>query len=83
MEIDHGGEIVSIYSNLGATGIAVKEGDLIESGDLIGVVGDTSLSELADEPHLHFGVKVSGVSVNPLDYISEDSKSASLGMTEV
>lgn len=83
VEIDHGGDIVSIYSNLSAEGIAVKEGDSVSSGALIGVVGDTSISELADEPHLHFAVKVNGVSVNPLDYISEDSKSASLGITEV
>ena len=83
VEIDHGNDIVSIYSNLSSTGIAVKEGDEVTSGDLIGVVGDTSLSELADESHLHFAVKVAGVSVNPLDYISEDSKSASLGMTDV
>ena len=49
----------------------------------IGVIGDTSLSELADEPHLHFEVKVGDVSVNPLDYISEESKSASLGIGEI
>ncbi len=80
VEIDHGNDVVSIYSNLSAEGIAVKEGDAISSGALIGLVGDTSISELADEPHLHFAVKVNGVSVNPLDYISDESKSASLGL---
>ena len=83
VEITHEGGIVSVYSNLAATNIAVKEGDTVKSGDLIGTVGDTSLSELADEAHLHFGVKVEGVSVNPLDYISEQSKESSLGITEV
>ncbi len=83
VEISHGGGIVSVYSNLAATDIAVKEGDEVKSGALIGLVGDTSLSELAEESHLHFAVKVDGVSVNPLDYISEDSKEASLGITEV
>lgn len=83
VEITHEGGIVSVYSNLAATDIAVKEGDTVKSGALIGLVGDTSLSELAEEPHLHFGVKVEGVSVNPLDYISEQSKQASLGITEV
>ena len=81
VEITHRGGIVSVYSNLSSSDIAVKVGDTVASGDKIGVVGDTSLSELADEPHLHFGVKVDGVSVNPLDYISEDSKQASLGIT--
>ena len=81
VEITHRGGIVSVYSNLSTSDIAVKVGDTVRSGDKIGAVGDTSLSELADEPHLHFGVKVDGVSVNPLDYISEDSKQASLGIT--
>lgn len=83
VEVTHEGGIVSVYANLSSADVAVKEGDEIKSGALIGKVGDTSLSELADEPHLHFAVKVNGVSVNPLDYISDDSKQASLGITEV
>ena len=83
VEVSHEGGIVSVYSNLSPTDIKVKEGDNVKSGALIGKVGDSSLSELADESHLHFAIKVNGVSVNPLDYISEDSKKASLGITEV
>lgn len=83
VEVTHDGGITSIYSNLSSTDIAVKEGDTVKSGALIGKVGDTSLSELADESHLHFSMKVNGVSVNPLDYISETSKQASLGITNV
>lgn len=83
VEITHNGNIVSVYANLESASITVKEGDEIESGTRIGQVGDSSLSELADEEHLHFGIKVNGVSVNPLDYISEESKKASLGITEV
>lgn len=82
VEISHGNGVVSIYSNLSAEGLAVSEGQIVASGDKIGTVGDTSLSELADESHLHFGVKLNDVSVNPLDYISESSKEASLGLTE-
>lgn len=83
VEITHEGGIVSTYSNLANTGVAVTIGQKVKSGDKIAVIGDTSLTELADEPHLHFEVKVNGTSVNPLDYISEDSKEASLGITEV
>ena len=83
VEVTHEGGIVSTYSNLATASISVNEGDEVKSGALLGKVGDTSLSELADEAHLHFGIKVNGVSVNPLDYISEDSKQASLGITEV
>ncbi len=83
VEITHDGGIVSVYSNLSNTDVAVQEGQTVASGAKIGLVGDTSLSELADESHLHFAVRVNGVSVNPLDYISEDSKQASLGINDV
>ena len=79
VEITHEGGIVSVYSNL-SSDVPVKEGDAVLSGALIGKVGDTSLVELADEPHIHFEIKLEGVSVNPLDYISDDSKKASLGI---
>lgn len=81
VEVTHDGGIVTRYSNL-ASEVSVKEGDSVASGALIGVIGDTSISELAEEPHLHFEMLVNGVSVNPLDYISEESKEASLGITE-
>ena len=77
VEITHSAGIVSVYSNLSADGITVNVGDTVSTGDKIGTVGDTSLTELADEPHLHFEMKVNGVSVNPLDYISEDSEKPS------
>jgi len=83
VEITHSDGTVSVYSNLSGEGICVKEGDEVKGGTKIGLVGDTSLSELADEPHIHFEMKVNGVSVNPLDYISEESKKASLGISEV
>ena len=83
VEISHDGGILTVYSNLSPADIAVREGQAVESGALIGKVGDSSISELADEAHLHFAIKVNGVSVNPLDYITEDSKKASLGITEL
>ena len=80
VEVSHDGGIVTVYSNLDSTKVAVSVGDSVACGTLIGYIGDSSLSELADEAHLHFAIKVNGVSVNPLDYLSEDSKSASLGL---
>ncbi len=78
--IDHGSDVKTIYSNLASDESLVKSGATVSQGEKIGTVGDTSLSELADEPHLHFEVSVSDVKVNPLDYISDESKSASLGI---
>ena len=80
VEITHPDGIVSVYSNLDGETINVKVGDTVKTGARIGKIGDTSLTELADEAHLHFAVKVNGVNVNPLDYITEESKSASLGI---
>ena len=82
VEITHEGGIVSCYSNLAKDSTTPAVGASVTAGEKIGTVGDTSLSELADEPHLHFEIKVGGASVNPLDYLSEESKQASLGITE-
>lgn len=79
VKIQHSDELVTVYSNLGDD-IAVSVGDTVSSGDKIGTVGDTTLSELADESHVHFELLANGISVNPLDYISEASKEASLGI---
>ena len=80
IEITHKGDIVSVYSNLAENGIAVKEGDTVKAGAKLGAVGDTTIKELADEPHLHFEIRFKGKSVNPLSYISEESKKTSFGI---
>ncbi|MBO5879739.1 MAG: M23 family metallopeptidase [Clostridia bacterium] len=80
--VDHGSGVKSYYSNLEDNDLIARVGTLLKAGDLIGEVGDSSISELAEEPHLHFEVKVSDVSVDPLEYISTESKRASLGIDE-
>ena len=80
IEITHSGTHKSYYSNLAKDTVKCKAGDKVSSGQVLGYIGDTTVSELADEPHLHFELKVSGASVNPLDYISDESKLASLGI---
>ena len=82
VEITHEGGIVTCYSNLAKDSTTPSVGATVSSGERIGTVGDSALSELADEAHLHFELKVNGASVNPLDYFSEEAKSASLGITE-
>lgn len=79
VEITHSSEIKTVYSNLGED-ITVSVGDTVKGGDKIGTVGDSSVSELADEPHIHFELLANNISVNPLDYISEESKNSSLGI---
>ena len=82
VEITHRGDIKTRYSNLTGDVGELKVGDSVESGAKIGTVGDSSVSELAEEPHLHFEVLLKDVKMNPLDYICEESKRASLGITE-
>lgn len=79
--VDHGSNVKTYYSNLDPNADTVKVGAVLKAGDRIGCVGDSSIAELADEAHLHFEVKVDEVSVDPLEYISEEAKSVSLGIT--
>ena len=62
--IDHGNGLVTRY--LHAYKIYVKEGQEVARGDAIMEAGTTGYSS---GPHLHFGVFVNGVSVDPLEYI--------------
>lgn len=81
VEITHRDNLKTRYSNLaGDTAGTLKVGDSIKSGDKIGTVGDSSVSELAEESHLHFEVILGGARVNPLDYITRESQESSLGI---
>lgn len=80
VEISHEGGIITRYSNLDRSGSDIKVGDAVESGAVIGLVGDSSTSELAEEPHLHFEMLLDGKKVHPLDHITKESQSASLGI---
>lgn len=77
--IRHSGDGVTIYRNL-ATALpdGIREGATVIKGQVIGAVGDTAIIEGADEAHLHFEMSVKGAPVDPLDYISVESKQASL-----
>ena len=63
--INHGGGVYTVYMHMSS--IAVSAGQSIGMGDTIGYVGSTGYST---GPHLHFGVRVGGSYVNPLNYVS-------------
>ena len=63
--LDHGQGIYTIYMHLSK--FEVNVGDTVSKGDVIGLVGSTGR---ATGPHLHFGAKVAGVSVNPASLIN-------------
>lgn len=66
IEHDNGHE--TVYANLQRTG-AVAAGQLVEQGQAIGTVGETSVSECALEPHIHFEYHVDGKIVDPMKYV--------------
>lgn len=83
VEITHAENIKSIYSNLSSdASTLVTKGSTVTAGTQIGIVGDTSISELAEETHLHFEMMQNEECLDPLSYISEESKEASLGISD-
>ncbi|MEJ2682788.1 MAG: M23 family metallopeptidase [Candidatus Sulfobium sp.] len=61
--IDHGLGLMSLYGHMSLT--SVTAGQHVSKGDIIGRTGNTGLA-LGD--HLHFGIYVHGVPVDPLDW---------------
>ncbi len=71
IEITHPEDHKTVYSNLkNETLVSLEIGDEVKKGDRIGTVGDSAMSEIAEEPHLHFELFVGKEPKNPLDFIS-------------
>lgn len=62
--ISHGPGNTTLYAHMSSR--AVKEGDSVTQGQVIGVTGNTGISRGA---HLHYEITEGGVRVNPLDYL--------------
>lgn len=58
--------LISIYKHIDSG--LIKQGDLIEPGQVIAFSGNTG--ELTSGPHLHFELWREGNPINPLDYIN-------------
>ena len=62
-------DAVCIYSGLGK--IEVEEGDSVETGEKIGVIGTVPF-EASDANHIHIAVKVNGNYADPLSFIGNN-----------
>lgn len=61
--MDHGLGVVTSYLHLAS--VAVQAGQRVTRGELVGHVGSTGL---ATGPHLHWGLRVNGVRVDPIPW---------------
>jgi murein DD-endopeptidase MepM/ murein hydrolase activator NlpD len=64
--IDHGAGVYSNFWHMSQ--IDVKPGDVVETGDQLGLVGTTGLSTGA---HLHWEIRVNAIAVNPLQWTEQ------------
>ncbi|MDF1518852.1 MAG: peptidoglycan DD-metalloendopeptidase family protein [Brevefilum sp.] len=65
--IDHGWGVFSGYWHMSEFNVSV--GDFVESGDLLGQIGNTGRSA---GPHLHFEIDITGTPVNPMTWLSQE-----------
>ncbi|MGG6238708.1 M23 family metallopeptidase [Nodosilinea sp. AN01ver1] len=63
--IDHGQGVLSIMIHLSR--IDVNEGDMVQPGQVIGAIGTTGAST---GPHLHWGLYVNGICVDPVPWMA-------------
>ena len=82
VEITHADGYVTVYSNLKeGEAVAVKVGDEVEAGERIGTVGESAISEIAEEAHLHLEVFKDGVAIDPVSIFNDEAR-AVLGIGE-
>ena len=70
--LDHGGGLQSFYAH--CSSVAVKPGQRIMQGQIVGYVGSTGRSTAN---HLHFEVRVNNAKVDPMPYLGGNSHVAS------
>ncbi|KXZ39042.1 Murein DD-endopeptidase MepM and murein hydrolase activator NlpD, contain LysM domain [Alkalithermobacter thermoalcaliphilus JW-YL-7 = DSM 7308] len=68
VKIKHSEQLYTLYGNL-STEVLVEEGDFVKAGDVIGSVGNTSIVESKEGPHLHLEAIKDGKYINPLSLI--------------
>lgn len=62
--IDHGFGVMSFYLHMSK--INVNIGELVQSGQTIGLAGGTGF---ATGPHLHFSIRINNVSIDPIKFL--------------
>ena len=68
--VDHGKGLTSRCCGL-APGVTVKAGDRVETGTVLGTVGNTAIAESGMASHLHLEMWKDGKGVDPMNYLPE------------
>ena len=68
VEMSHENGLESLYANLAAQP-TVKVGDALDTGAVLGAVGETAIAEVAKPAHLHFEMRKDGENVDPVLYL--------------
>lgn len=71
VQIEHSGGYVTTYASLHPETL-VEVGQTVAAGEVIGVVGNTSLTESAQGAHLHFAVTRNGENIDPQVYLPKE-----------
>ncbi len=69
IELEHGNQLQTRYGHLSA--MNVRAGQRVRKGDVIGFMGSTGRSTGS---HLHYEVRIGGVAVNPLGFLTAPIK---------
>lgn len=69
--LDHHNGFMTRYCGLGSD-LAVQQGDVIASGDLIGAVGETADIESSSAPHLHVEITHNGAYIDPISALTRE-----------
>ncbi len=71
VKINHGNGYVSLYAHLKGFKAGLRSGQRVKQGEIIGYVGSTGLST---GPHLHFGMYLGSVAINPLSVMQKKTE---------
>ncbi|WFD10061.1 peptidoglycan DD-metalloendopeptidase family protein [Tepidibacter hydrothermalis] len=71
VKLKHQDNIVSVYSNL-SLDTKVQKGKKVKCKDVIGNIGNTSIIESKEAPHLHFEVLKDNKNIDPLSIINSN-----------
>jgi murein DD-endopeptidase MepM/ murein hydrolase activator NlpD len=69
LEIEHASGFTTRYAHVSS--FSVRTGDPVKRGQVIAAVGNTGRST---GPHLHYEIRYQGVSINPLQALTQASQ---------